>query len=902
MPLLRLLLLLLPKSHRRRWGAEIELTLELDSERARGSGPWRHARFLARATLDLAVSALLVRCSRAARTAPGRRHPRGGPARRPETPMHRLDLLLLELRQTLRRLRAAPLFTAAALLTLALGIGANTAIFSIVDGVLLRPIGLSEEQRLVVLPRPGTREADVSMPDAVDLRAASETLDELALISPFWALDLTGEGDPERVLASAVESRWFGILGLPPVAGRLLVAADDRPGAEPVIVLGAAFWRERFGADPDLVGRTLVLSDVPHTVVGVAPPEADLFEVGAQAFVSIGAAMPWALEQRGTNNFETLARLAPGATLEQARLEIRALTERLAVEHPETNRSKVLDVVPLRTFLVGELRPVLVVLLAGVGLVLLVVCANVANLLVVRATARRHEIATRMAMGGGRAAVLRLLLAESGVLALAGAALGVGVAALGTRAALAIAPASLPRAAAVSIDQRVLLFTLAIGLFSTVVAGLVPWLDTTRRDLVGALGRGAGASEAARRGARLQGGLVVLEVAMAFVLLTFGALLLRSFRELRATDLGFSPAGVLTANVVLPESRYSEPAAQTAAVRGILEALDARPEINGAGFVIGAPLAGFGAIGATIALDERPLDQQGDQPSARIRPIHGDYFGALGIAVRHGRGLDAHDREGSLPVAVVNEAFVSTHWPQTADRPQAVLGKRVAIVGWSERPTWYEVVGVVADVESNGLAAGDADALYIPYAQRPNAWARFGTLAVRGAVAPERLGRALQEAVWSVDPAVPLESVAPLQDLVDRASARERFVSTLLGAFALFALAIALQGLYGVLAYAVVSRRREIGVRMALGASSAAVLRGMLQRGLAMAAGGLAVGALAALAASRLLAGLLHGVSGADPATYGIAAAVVTLATLLAAALPARRALRVDPAATLREG
>jgi putative ABC transport system permease protein len=562
----------------------------------------------------------------------------------------------------------------------------------------------------------------------------------------------------------------------------------------------------------------------------------------------------------------------------------------------------VLDAVPLRTFLVGDLRPVLVLLLAGVGLVLVIVCANVASLLLVRAAGRSHEIATRIAIGGGRGALLRLLLCESGLLALAGAMLGLAVAALGTRAALAIAPSTLPRASAVAIDSRALVFTLAVALLSTLAAGLAPWLGTRRRDLVGALGRGGDASEAGRRRARVQSGLVMLEVALAFVLLTFGALLLRSFRELRATDPGFSPEGVLTANLVLPESRYSAPGAQTAAVRGVIDALAARPEIESAAFVIGAPLAGFGSIGAPIAFDDRPPAEPGNQPGARIRPVAGDYFGTLGIEIRHGRVLDAGDREGTPPVAVVNEAFVAAHWPDVRDTPEAVLGKRVAITGWSAQPAWYEVVGVVADVATTALAGDDDQAFYIPYAQRSNAWARFGTLAVRGSLPPGELASALREAVWSVDPGVPLESVAPLRELVDRASARERFVSTLLAAFSLFALVIALQGLYGVLAWVVVSRRREIGVRMALGASSAVVLREMLQRGLGLAAGGLALGAVGALAASRLLADLLHGVSATDPATYLAAAVALLLACLLASGLPARRATRVDPAVSLREG
>ncbi|HVS65010.1 MAG TPA: ABC transporter permease [Thermoanaerobaculia bacterium] len=817
--------------------------------------------------------------------------------------MHRFDLLLTELRQTVRRLIATPLFTGVALLTLALGIGANTAIFSILDGVLLRALPVVDEERLVVLTRPGDGEADVSVPDAADLRERARTLDSLALYSPYWALDLTGDGDPERLVTVPVDPQWFEMLGVRPVTGRMLADSDNVPGAEPVIVLGEAFWRERFGADPEIVGRVLVLSDIPYTVIGVAPADADVLELGASGWVALAAAMPWALEERGTNNLEALARLAPGIELAQARAELAALTQRLAEEHPDTNRGKLLTATPLRAFLVGDLRPVLVLLLAGVGLVLLIVCANIANLLLVRATARRHEIATRLAMGGSRRSVLRLLVVEAAVLSVVGAALGVGVAAAATRAALAIAPAGLPRAASVTIDGRVLLFTLAAALFATLAAGLLPGLDTLRRDLVDALGRGAGSSNAARRAGRLQGGLVVLEIALAFVLLTFGGLLLRSLVELRSVDLGFTTDRVLIANLVLPESRYSGKDAQTSAFREIVEALEARPEIASAAFVIGAPLSGFGAIGATLAFDDRPPAEPGDQPSARVRPVAGDYFATLGIAVERGRALGPQDRADGHHVAVVNEAFAAQFWPEIDDAPTHALGKRVAIVGWSNdgEPWWYEVVGVVSDVKTNALQAEDSVALYIPYEQRPNTWARFGTLAIRGSVSVDELARPLHEAVWSVDASVPLDSVAPLGELVDRATARERFVSSLLGVFSAFAVLIAIQGLYGVLAYVVVSQRRAIGVRMALGASRAVVLRAVLARGLRLASLGLAIGALGAVVAGRLLSGLLYGVSSTDPRTFVVCAAALALVSLLAAALPARRATRIDPASCLRE-
>ncbi|NIP57752.1 MAG: FtsX-like permease family protein, partial [Gemmatimonadetes bacterium] len=467
-----------------------------------------------------------------------------------------VDDLLQDLRYGLRTLRKSPRFAVAVLLTLGLGIGANTAIFTVVDGVLLRPLPFEASDRLVYLTRPGEVEADVSLPDVRDWRAETSTLESVGLYMSRWALDLTGWGTPERLEAQLAEPELFEVYGAPPVAGRYFDEAESRPGADPVVVLSEDFWQRRFGGDPDLPGRTLTLNDRPFTVVGVAPRELDVFRTGVDAWVPAAVEAPWAVDERGTNNFNAVGRLAAGATLDQARAEMRALSLRLAEAHPRTNTGKIAEPVPLRDFLVADARPALLLLLGAVGLVLLIACVNLASLLLVRATRRDAELAVRRALGGSRGRIARQLLWESGLLALGGGAMGILLSRAGTEALLALAPQGLPRADVVTIDGGVLAFALALVAGTTLLCGLVPALYSARRDPASVLQSERRGATSGRGHQRFLDGLVVSEITLALVLLVGAGLLMQSYRNLRGVDLGFEPAGRVALNLTLPESEY----------------------------------------------------------------------------------------------------------------------------------------------------------------------------------------------------------------------------------------------------------------------------------------------------------------------------------------------------------
>jgi len=793
-----------------------------------------------------------------------------------------------------RRLRSAPAFSLVALLTLTLGIGASTAIFSVVNGVLLKPLPFPDSENLVFLARGASTEGDISVPDAVDLREQSTLLSGIAAFLPFTAFDVTGNGEPERASGSAVESRYFQALGMQPLYGRTLLPEDDLPGGERVVVLSEGFWQRKFGGDPAIVGRPIQLTDEPYTVVGVMPADFDYLRAGTDVWVPIAVAVPWALEERGTNNLEAIGRLAPGATLEAASREVESISTRLAEAYPDTNQGKVLGATRLRDRVVGTSRAVIWLIFGAVVLVLLIACVNVANLFLVRSTAREREVAVRMALGGSRLRVAASALGEAAVLALVGGVLGTFLAVWGTQSLLALAPEGLPRLDAVSIDRAVLFFTLGVCALTALLFGWVPALNDMRRDPAELLSRGGGRGSAGRD-RRLLGGFVIAEVALAAVLLVGSGLLVRSFLSLRDLDLGYDPGSVITANFVLPEARYSERAVQDAAMERIVETLASSPGVERAAFLLGAPMVGYGEIGSSVEFDDRPPAEPGQRPSARLRLVVGEYFETLDVPILQGRRFTDADDADAERVAIVNESFAGQYWPN-----ESPIGKRVATL-MTGTPNWMTVVGVAGDVEQNTVSGGDPRTIYLPYAQREMPWARFGTLLARGSVDPGTLTRAVKAALWSVDPTVPFDQIAPLTDLVEDSIAPQRFSATLVLLFAVLALLIAMQGLYGVLAYTVALRRGEIGVRVALGASSIDVLGLVIRTGLGLVAIGLVLGLGGALAATRLIAGLLFGVTAFDPLTYGVVGGSLLITAIVASCIPAYQAARFDPAHALRE-
>jgi predicted permease len=793
---------------------------------------------------------------------------------------------------TARALVRQPGFALGAILTLALAIGVNAAVFSVVNAALLRPLPFREPDRLSFL----TREGDVSIPDGVDWRAETRTFEEIALFLRRWNLDLTDDGDPERVFASVAEPSYFRILGTAPLLGRTLRADDDWIGAEAVAVLSESFWKRRFGGDASVLGRTLVLSGRTTRVVGVMPAAFDFLQDEVDLWITPAAAVPAFVSERGTNNFDAIGRLRAGVSMEAARSEMAAITTRLAREYPRTNARKIVEPLPMHAFVTGPVRPALLVLLGAVLLVALGASANVAALLLARHVSRAGEHAVRLALGAGARDLARHVLAESLAISLCGTFVGVLLAAWGRDALLAMAPEGLPRAGTVPLDARVLAVTAALGLAAAVIAALLPALLAARTPplaLLAGAGRGSTGSALARQALSA---LVVGEVAVAGVLLVGSLLLVRSFLRLSEVPLGFEPRGVLTADVVLPESRYGTRPPQTRAVTEIVRRLGGAPGVESAAWVTTPPLDARGGLGGTILIEGRSFAGE-KQPGARVRFVHGDYFGTVRIPLVRGRGFTGEDEAGR-PVAVVNERFADLYWPE-AD----AVGRRIAFrdFGDAAGPYWMTIVGVASDIKGRALAEPDQPSVYAPFLQRRIEWNRWGTLVVRAKSDPSAVVPAVRAAVRAADPDVPLQDVQTLPDKVRRAEAPQRFNARVVSVFGLLSVALALQGLYGLLSFVVERSRREIGVRMSMGARKDDVVRLVAGRGLRSVALGLAVGLPAAYAVARAASAVLFGVTPTDLPTYALAAFALAAGAASACLVPALRAARLDPAATLRE-
>ncbi|MFI5328362.1 MAG: ADOP family duplicated permease, partial [Candidatus Rokuibacteriota bacterium] len=687
-----------------------------------------------------------------------------------------MDRLLQDLRLAVRRLGKEPGFAALAVLTLALGIGGSTAVFSVVRGVVLAPLPFENPERLSFL----TRDGDVSIPDGVDWRASSPSFEQIALLLRSWAFDLTGDGEPERILGAVVEPEYFEVLHMPPLLGRVLTREDNVVGGAHVAVISEGFWKRRFAGEPGVLGRTITLSDHLVTVVGVMPARFDFLQDGVELWVPVAVETPWAMAERGTNNFDAIGRLRPGASFATARAEMVALTTRLAGEYPKTNAHKIVDPLPMLDFMVGAVRPALLVLLAAVGLVVLIASVNLAGFLLARATSRQPEFALRLAVGAGRSRLLGQMVTEGMTLAALGGIVGLVLAFWGSDALRAVAPDSLPRTASIAVDGPVLAFALLATLLTGLVFSLIPAVQVLRADPAAFLST-SGRGLAGGRGQRALGAVVAAEVALACVLLVGSGLLIRTFLRLQGVPLGFDPQNVLTAELVLPEARYGTREPQTRAFRTMVDAVAEQPGVEAAAYVIGAPLAGArSGIGGVLLFADREFPV-GSQPGARHRPVYGDYFKALRIPIVEGRALTRDDGESAPLVAVVNQSFAREFWPNAS-----ALGKRIAWrdFGPTDGPRWMTIVGVALDVKSRDLVADDTRAVYTPYVQRRVDWQRFGTLVVRSGVLPSALTPSVKKAVWSVDPTLPLERVATLQERRVRSSAQQRFNAIALGLFA----------------------------------------------------------------------------------------------------------------------
>jgi putative ABC transport system permease protein len=812
-----------------------------------------------------------------------------------------------DLRYALRGLRQRPGFTLVAVLTLALGIGANTAIFSVVNGVLLRALPYERPERLAMIWGHRNQEplAELSVSEYWDLRERTHAFAGVAAFAD-GNINLTGTGTPERIRAGYFTANAPALLGVAPAIGRGFTADEDLPGGPPVVLLGDGLWRRRFGADPNVVGRVLTLDDTPTTVVGVMPPDFQLPTHYAGAPKELWA--PMQLDpainrgERGWHFLEVIGRLRDGVALEAASAETSTLMRGMLAAYPmEYTPEFDGSATAVSQSVVGDVRPALLVLLGAVALLLLIACANVAGLLLARSEMRQREIALRTALGAGRSRLVRQLLTESLLLAVAGGLVGLLLAVWGVQGLVLAAPPSVPRLDAVGIDVRVLGYTLGVTLLTGILFGLAPALHAVRGDLTGALTDGGRAGTTGRGRQRVRQALVTGQIAVALVLVTGAGLLVQSFLRLRQVDPGFEPEHLLTARVELSPVRYHDNDVKRRFYENLLERLRSIPDVRSAATARALPMTGRLEIGdwsfilegqaasPPLPTDWHPADWQVVSP---------DYFRTMGIPMLQGRDFAATDRLGTPGAMIVNRTLARQAWPDGD-----ALGRRVLLGGGNADSVWRTVVGIVGDVRHRGLTASPRPEMFLPYAQFP---AGTGTappsmhVVLRAAGDPSALATALGAAVAALDPDVPLSGVQTMETAMGSWAAERRLIMLLVSGFALVALVLGSVGIYGVMAQLVAQREREIGVRMALGALPGQILGLVVSQSAWLVGAGILAGTAGALAVTRLLTGLLFQVRPTDPLTFLGTALVLVVAAAGATLVPALRAVRTDPAHALR--
>jgi len=801
-----------------------------------------------------------------------------------------------DLRYGWRKLRARPGFAVTAILTFALGIGATTAIFSVMYAVLLRPLPYPRSDRLVQLwdVHPGGDDHNVvSSGNYLAWRDRADSFRDLGAYGQNFGLGLVGKtGEPVHVVATTITPSTFRILGASAAAGRIFTAREGRPDGGAVALLSYRLWQTRFGGDTAVIGRSVDLNDAERTIVGVMPPTFAF----PNPRVDVWLPRAFGARDRSTHDshqWRVIGRLRDGVTLRKARAEIRVITDQLRRRYPEAMEGWGVNVVPFRSDLVAGVRPLLLALFAMVVLVLLITCANLANLLLARALGREREVAVRAALGAGRVRLVRQFLTESLVVSLLGSALGVGVVALALPGLLTLIPPDIPLLTRVRIDPVVLAFSTAVTMGATLLFGLVPALRVTAADPAGALGtRGGG--RAGPGGSRIRSGLLVVEVALSVVLLVGTGLLVRSFLNLRDADPGVEPDHVLAATVDVPSSRYPDSGAQTAFYRHLLDRVAALPGVVSAAGTAEPPVVGYDMT-FSFAIRGRPSPRaDGMERDVPVRAVTPGYFATMGIPLERGRAFDDRDRPESPHVAVINRALARRSWP---DRNP--MGQRLSF-GGPTGPDWWEVVGVVGDVKNRGADLPAQPAIYIPRAQKPWDWMSWLTVVARTRGDPTALANPFRRTLWDLDDRLPVQQLTTMKGIYAESSARRRFAATLVGAFGALALVLGLTGAYGVLSYTVGERRREFGVRMALGASRTGIAASVVGRGLRLALVGTAIGLAGALWLSRYLRSLLFEVAPTDGLTVLGVPVLVLLVAALAAYVPALRATRIDPAEALR--
>lgn len=797
-----------------------------------------------------------------------------------------------------RQIRRSLGFSSIAVLTIALAIGSTTAIFSVVDGIMLRPLPFDEPEELVMVWADYTRR-DVVLPDLrrewlsyqnfADFRDEVSAVEAVAIFGG-WGPTLTGEGTPAQQLDGGQVSlgMFSAVLGIEPALGRGFIAEEDAPDGPKAVILSDGFWRRAFAADPSVLNRTIRLNDVPYAVVGVMP-------AGFHPPAFLGADL-WTTMQldrtngggRGGAFLRAVGRLVDGATIDLARSQATQLGTRLEAEYPESNIDTGFNVYPLQFDMVQQASTALWVLLGAVAFVLLIACVNVANLLLARGATRHAELAVRVAMGAGRRRILTQLMTESLILAVGGGALGIALAFFGTDALVLLAPAGTPLLEQVAVDGRILAFAALVTMVTGALFGVLPALRASRATPASSLREG-GRAAAGAASTRLRNLLVVGQVGLALMLLVGAGLLMRSFQNLQQVDLGFDPVGVLSMQIQLPQARYPDAPSRLAFFGPLEERLSALPGIEAAGSITNLPMAGLDGDTNFFVEDAAP-PREGLEPSVWLRRVTPDYFETMGLAFVSGRSFRSGDDAEAPRVIIVNETLERDFFDGQA------VGKRLNVNN-PEDPVWREIVGVVRDIKNFGIRSASRNAMYLPYAQAPT-----GSMftVVRASVDPSTIVNTVRATVAELDPEIALARVLPMEEVVSTSLDVDRFTTSLLSSFALVALLLAVVGLYGVVSYTVSTRSREMGVRIALGARETGIRHLVLRWSLSLAGAGIVLGALGAFVLTRLMGGLLFGVGTTDPFTFAGVSILMGAAALMASLVPAIRACRVDPITVLK--
>jgi putative ABC transport system permease protein len=805
-----------------------------------------------------------------------------------------LETLWRDIRFGVRSLRKSPGFTAVAVLTLALGIGANSAIFSVIDAVILRPLPYRQPEQLVTLfesksPNDQPSRFAVSPGDFLDWRSQSKVFDQIGAVM-FPGYNLTGTDRPERLAGANVSAEMLHLVGLQPFLGRGIESADDRPGAVPVVMISHSLWLRRFSGDPNILGKSIRMGTVSYSVIGILPPDLQFPVPNLDVWVPLEQAISANdMRFRSAQYLDVFARLKSGITLDQAREDVNRIAASLKRAYPNTTSGAGAVILPMQDDLVADIRPGLLILMVATGFVLLIACANVANLMLVRAAGRQKEMSVRLALGAGKYRLARQMLTESLLLAITGGGAGLLVANWARQALLALRPASLPLYNGIGTDARVLLFTLGISLATGIFFGLVPALRVAHSDLNIALRAASRAVTSSAGAHRLRNIFVAAEIAVSLVLLIGAGLLIRSFLDLRGNNLGFRMDHTVTARISIPPDKYTEGPQVVGFYDRLMQSVRKVPGVEAAGMVSALPLGGRFSD-AALDIVGRPPSAGPAMNAALIRYADGQYFGVLGINMLRGRGIEDRDGPNSQRVAVISESMARRFWPQ--GNP---VGEHLKIyMGIDQRP--WEVVGVVNDVRF-AIASEPEPTIYLPYGQYPY---RFMVLTVRTHTDPKTMIESIGGAARAIDPDQPLSQIRTLNELMVRVLVPWRFSMTLFGAFAALALVLAAAGIYGVISYTVGQRTREIGIRMTLGARRGDVLRMILRQGMGVVLEGIAVGLVVAFYLTRFMVTQLYGVRPTDAVTFVTIPVILTVVALAASYIPARRATKVDPIIALR--